>query len=69
MFLMGYYIFSQDNIIEILKKYAPALLGAGILLGIIQTCLCWGKFYQSVVNDWYVMLYKPYNVWLHIPHI
>jgi surface polysaccharide O-acyltransferase-like enzyme len=57
MFLMGYYIFSQDNVIETLKKFAPAFLGVGMLLGVIQTYLCWGKFYQSVVNDWYVMLY------------
>lgn len=57
MFLMGYYIFSHDNVIETLKKHAPVLLGAGIVLGVIQTYRCWGTFYQGVVNDWVVMLY------------
>ena len=57
MFLMGYYIFSHDNIIEILKKYAPVLLGAGFVLGVTQTYRCWGTFYQGVVNNWIVMLY------------
>lgn len=57
MFLVGYYIFSQENIIRILKKYAPVLLGSGILLGVIQTYRCWGKVYQVVVNNWLVVLY------------
>lgn len=57
MFLMGFYIFSHDNVIETLKKYALVLLGTGIVLGIIQTYRCWGIFYQSVVNNWLVMLY------------
>jgi hypothetical protein len=57
MFLMGYYVFSHDNVIETLKKSSPVLLGAGIVLGVIQTYRCWGTFYQVVVNDWVVMLY------------
>lgn len=57
MFLMGYYIFTHDNVIEMLKKYASVLLGTGIVLGAIQTYRCWGTFYQGVVNDWVVMLY------------
>lgn len=57
MFLMGYYIFSQENVIETLKKSSPALLGAGIVLGIIQTYRSFGIFYQAAVNDWVVMLY------------
>jgi hypothetical protein len=57
MFLLGYYVFSHDNIIEILMKYAPVLLGTGIVLGVIQTYTCWGTFYQGVVNNWLVILY------------
>lgn len=57
MFLMGYYIFSQDNVIARLKKHALRLLCFGIGLGALQTYHCWGTFYQGVVNDWLVMLY------------
>lgn len=57
MFLMGYYIFSHDSVIEALKKSSPVLLVAAIVLGVIQTYRSWGIFYQSAVNDWVVMLY------------
>ena len=55
MFLLGYFVFSQDRAIETLKIYALALFFAG--LGAVQTYFCWGKVYQTVVNDWLVMLY------------
>lgn len=57
LFLMGYAVFSHDSVIKTLAKYAPALLAAGLALGAVQTCRCWGKVYQTVVNDWVVMLY------------
>lgn len=57
MFLLGYYVFSQDKVIETLKMYALPLLFAGLGLGAAQTYFCWGKVYQAVVNDWLVLLY------------
>lgn len=57
MFLLGYSVFSQDKVIEALKIYALPLLFAGLGLGAVQTYFCWGKVYQTVVNDWRVMLY------------
>lgn len=57
MFLLGYFVFSQDKVIETLKAYALPLLFAGLGLGAVQTYFCWGKVYQTVVNDWLVMLY------------
>ena len=57
MFLMGYYIFSHDQVIAKLKKHSLPLLGAALVLGVIQTCRSWGTYYQGVVNDWVVMLY------------
>jgi hypothetical protein len=57
MFLLGYYVFSHDKVIGTLKRYALPLLFAGLGLGAVQTYFCWGKVYQTAVNDWLVMLY------------
>ncbi|QQO07864.1 acyltransferase family protein [Breznakiella homolactica] len=57
LFLLGYYLFSQENIQRTLQTYSPLLLAGGIVLGIVQTYMSWGRPFQQVVNHWLVMLY------------
>jgi len=43
VFMAGYYLFSQERIIEILVKFRVPLLIAGIILGIIEVYCFYGK--------------------------
>jgi len=43
VFLSGYYLFSQEKIIEILVKFRIPMLIAGIILGIIEVYYFYGK--------------------------
>ena len=52
-FLLGYYVFSNDNVIRQLEKYCiPLLVTAGIL-GVIYTVIYYGENYEAyhVVNS------------------
>lgn len=62
LFLLGYYVFSHEKVQELCKKYALYFLGAGLVVGGVQTYLYWGKVYQDIVNKWVVVLYT----WLMI---
>lgn len=62
LFLMGYYIFSHDKVQEICKKYAFLFLGAGLLSGLAQMLLYWGKAYQYIVNEPLVMLFTWFMI-------
>lgn len=44
-FLLGYYVFSHDNVINKLKQFAVPLLAAAITLGISYTLLYYGENY------------------------
>lgn len=57
LFLLGYYVFSQEKIQQLLQKYSPILLIAGAVLGVAQTYVSWGQPFQNVVNHWLVMLF------------
>lgn len=57
LFLLGYFIFSHDNIQEILKKYRIPLLTAALILFVIQIFMYWGQNFTSIVNKPIVMLY------------
>jgi hypothetical protein len=48
IFLIGYYIFSHEKIINILEKYRLLFLSVGVLLGITVTYIFYGK---SFVDD------------------
>ena len=50
MFLLGYYVFSYDHIIEILQKYKYPLLAASVVIGIIYTIYFWGQNYSLMKN-------------------
>lgn len=52
-FLLGYYIFSHEEVTDCLKKYAVPLLAAAIVLGITYTCFTFGQIYAEapVVNS------------------
>lgn len=62
LFLLGYYVFSEESMQELCKKIALPCLGAGLVVGGIQTYLYWGKPYQEIVNHWEVVLFT----WLMI---
>lgn len=57
LFLMGYAVFSHENVQRQLQKYCIPLLCAGLAAGGVQTALSWGIPYQIVVNRPSVMLY------------
>jgi Uncharacterized protein conserved in bacteria len=57
LFLMGYYIFSEERIQQLLEKYSIVLLCIGAVTGIVQAYISWGISYQLAVNNWAVMLY------------
>ena len=50
MFLLGYYVFSQDHVIEILQKYKYLLLAVSVVIGIIYTIYFWGQNYSLMKN-------------------
>jgi len=65
IFLMGYYFFSHDKIMEILVKFNVPLLAVGIVLGIINVCYFYGyNFSENIylqhpltnIYSWVMML-------------
>ncbi|HEX7542629.1 MAG TPA: acyltransferase, partial [Patescibacteria group bacterium] len=58
LFLLGYFVFSHDNIQEMLKKYHAPLLITAIILFIIQIPVYWGQNFTGIVNQPLVMLYN-----------
>ena len=57
LFLLGYYVFSHEHVQAICKKYCLWFLGAGLVCGIAQMLLYWGRVYQEIVNEPLVMLF------------
>ena len=51
-FLLGYYVFSHDSVIERLAKYCVPLLAAAVVLGVVYTVVYYGENYamSPVVN-------------------
>lgn len=49
-FLLGYYVFSHDHVIEILDKYKYVLSVITIILGISYTVYLWGENYSTLEN-------------------
>lgn len=46
-FLLGYYVFSHEEVTDCLKKYAVSLLVAALLLGVVYTCFTFGQNYAE----------------------
>ncbi|MBR1834136.1 MAG: acyltransferase [Bacteroidales bacterium] len=42
-FLMGYYLFSRDNVQRFLSRYATLLLALAVVAGVALTCATWGE--------------------------
>jgi membrane-bound acyltransferase YfiQ involved in biofilm formation len=59
VFLTGYYIFSQEKIIDILAKFNLPLLAAGIILGIINVWYFYGQNY----TDNYIFQHPVTNIY------
>lgn len=57
LFLLGYYLFSEERVKQLLEKWGAYFLSAGLLIGVIQCAVSFGRSYQEVVNHWLVMLY------------
>lgn len=49
-FLLGYYVFSHDHIIDLLDKFKYLFLGIGIVSGIVFTVYFWGQNYSQMAN-------------------
>lgn len=49
MFLLGYYIFSHDNIQDILEKWHLPLLIGAIICGVVYTTYYYGQNYASAI--------------------
>lgn len=62
LFLLGYYMFSEEKVQELIEKWGIYFLSAGAIIGVFQCYISFGKSYQEVVNHWSVMLYT----WLMI---
>lgn len=50
MFLLGYYVFSHEHIIDLVEKYKYLFLGIGIIAGIAFTVYFWGQNYSMMAN-------------------
>lgn len=50
VFLLGYYVFSHDHIIQLLEKYRLFLLTIAIIFGTGFTVWLWGENYSSSEN-------------------
>lgn len=62
LFLLGYYMFSEERVQNLLEKWNAYFLLVGFLAGILQCYVSWGKPYQEVVNHWLVMLYTWFMI-------
>ncbi len=47
MFLLGYYVFSHERILEELRRYCVPLLAAAVILGVIDVWYFFGQNYAS----------------------
>ncbi len=47
MFLAGYFVFSHDEVVEVLKKWFPLLLGIALVLGTIFCIRNFGDYYAD----------------------
>lgn len=47
LFLLGYYVFSHEEVLRTLKKWGVPLFVAGIALGCAEVWVFWGKNYTS----------------------
>ena len=47
VFLLGYYVFSHDEVIEVLKRWCIPLLGAAVILGTAFCIRCFGQNYAD----------------------
>lgn len=56
-FLLGYYIFSQEKVLNLLKKWGILLLVSGIVLGVVYTYRFYGTYYAE-----YEVLNHPVSV-------
>lgn len=50
MFLLGYYVFSHDEIQNLLEKYRYLFLAAAVILCVIYTVHYWGMNYSEMGN-------------------
>lgn len=57
LFLLGYFVFSHDEVQEEVKKYHMPLLIVAVILYFIQLYFYWGQNFSQIVNDWLVFLY------------
>ena len=56
-FLLGYYVFSQENVLNLLKKWGLLFLVAGIAFGAVYTYMFYGTYYAE-----YEVLNHPVSV-------
>ncbi len=50
MFLLGYYVFSQEKVQELLRKWALLFLGIAVVLCVIYTVCYWGENFTMLQN-------------------
>ncbi len=50
VFLLGYYVLSQEKVEEQIRRYAPLFIGIALVLGIVYTVLYWGENYSLMEN-------------------
>lgn len=56
-FLLGYYVFSHDHVLELLKKWCPLFLVIGVLFGVWYIHNSYGTYYAD-----YAVLKAPVSV-------
>ena len=57
LFLLGYYVFSSEKVMEALVRVRTPLLVSALALCAVQMYVCWGKDFSLIVNDPLVFLY------------
>ena len=60
-FLLGYYVFSQDIVIEVLKKWRFVSTLAAVVSGVYFIYRAYGIYYghSSLLSTWYANLFTP----------
>lgn len=70
-FLLGYYVFANEEVTDVLKKYCMVLIGAAIVLGIVFTVVNYGSNYavEPCVNSPLAVVYGwiLYEIIVRIP--
>lgn len=56
-FILGYYVFSQEKVLELLRKWGILFLAAGIAFGVVYTYMFYGTYYAE-----YKVLNHPISV-------